>query len=290
MKHLFIFLLFSPFLLAAQGSFAPAGAKWTYDYILPYTVTPTGLPTFMEVWETPGVAYRNIYVSEPGLGYHFQVYSQHDSVFINDNWSIGFKLVYDYSAGPGDSWVIQAVQNPDGVDRFDMLVTVDSVGTVQFCNRTLKAWYISFDTTRFEWGKCIVEWVGNTYRFLPYLKGGPSGPAYLRCYTDSIRTCKAVPYKCDTFWAATEEKAQLSWTLSPNPVKDLLDISVTEPLSKEAVVQVYSIAGGHPVYAAPLPESGNVQISVRDLPPGVYMVIVLEDGRVLGRKRMVVWD
>lgn len=175
MKKTILFLLLLSSLQAlAQGPFAPIGAQWTYDYLSLglNSSRQFGFPILMQSHKNTvrgGRACREIGVTEIDFGYYLHVYSQNDSVFICDERnSEKWRLLYDYSAKPGDTWEIPNVMRVFGSTPGEtMLIRVDSVGTVQFCDHLLRAWYISYDTTRFRWGNRIVEWVGNTFSFIP---------------------------------------------------------------------------------------------------------------------------
>jgi hypothetical protein len=291
MKYLFFFFLSFPFLMSAQGSFAPIGSKWTYEYLLAKRVTPFGLPSFMQSIKNTvigGRPCRDILVTEIDFTYHLYLYTRNDSVFLYDpGWRPQWKLLYDYSAGPGDTWEIPYVRQPSSSKDTTMTVKVDSVGTVDFCNQTLKAWYISYDTTRFKWGNRIVEWTGNTFTFMPYLRIRPTCPAYLRCYTDSVRICKAVPYRCDTIWASASEPDLLDWSVQPNPANEVLEVSVTDSPIRNGYIQLYHIATGRLECTVQLPESGKVSVMVKNLPPGIYIAAISEVGRVVARKKVM---
>jgi len=149
------------------------GAEWTYDYQYPNTDSILGIPIYMTARGTTtinGQKCRGLRIIEIDFGYDLNVYSRNDSVFLyNERNNLEWGLLYDYSAGPGDSWQIPYVGSRFGDPESEtMTVHVDSVGTVAFCNQPLKVWYISFDSTRFRWGKRVIEWVGNTESFMPF--------------------------------------------------------------------------------------------------------------------------
>jgi hypothetical protein len=246
-KYLLFLLFLCPFIAFSQGSFAPIGAEWWYDYLLANRVTPYGLPAYMQSSgnaTVDGQICRKLNVTEIDFGYKLFVYSRNDSVFLYDpTWNSKWRLLYDYSAGPGDSWEIPAVRDLTFNKDTTMTVTVDSVGTVEFCNQTLKAWYISYDTTRFKWGRQIVERIGNTFTFRPYLNERPTCPAYIRCYSDPDYTCKAVPYRCDTTWASASEPV-LDWSVHPNPVRDVLEVSITSNAPQDFTLVLYELTTG----------------------------------------------
>ena len=295
MKKTILFLLLISALQAlAQGPFAPVGAQWTYDYLSLGNNRQLGLPIFMRSRENTvkgGRACRKLGVTEIDFAYPLYVYSQNDSVFICDERSSrNWRLLYDYSARPGDTWEIPHVTKNFGISSGEtMLIRVDSVGTVQFCNQLLRAWYISYDTTRFRWGNRIVEWVGNTFSFIPYLASSTIiVPAPLRCYRDSIRICKAVSYRCDTIWTSASEAEVTDWSITPNPTDDLLNVEVADLPAGEAKLELYSLISGHLAQRVVLPESGRAQISLSILPAGTYMAVLRNERRIMGRKKVVI--
>lgn len=287
-------LFLAPFYTVAQGPFAPRGAEWWYNLYDPWADKLTGFPTYMSARGTAdiqGQLCRQLTVIEVDFTYGLYIYSQHDSVFIYDDWGgNGWRLLYDYSAKPGDTWEIPAVgAGLTGGETKTMTVRVDSVGMVTFCSQPLRAWYISYDTTQFRWGNRIVEWAGNTFSLMPCLVPTNSYiQAPLRCYSDKVRTCKAAPYRCDTIWASVREQDDAAWSLLPNPTDDLLKVEVTDWQTGDGMVQVYSLISGRLEQSVRLPESGQVQISLRMLPAGNYIAILRDKGRIVGRKKVVI--
>lgn len=293
-KYLLFLFFLNPFFSLAQGPFAPQGAEWWYNLYDPWADKLTGLPTYMSARGTAniqGQLCRQLTVIEVDFTYGLHIYSQNDSVFIYDDWGgDGWRLLYDYSARPGDTWEIPGVsESLRGDQKKTMTVRVDSVGMVTFCDQPLRAWYISYDTTQFLWGNRIVEWVGNTFSLMPCLVPATSYiQAPLRCYRDKVHTCKAAPYRCDTIWASVREQDAAAWSLSPNPTGDLLKVEVTDRPMEDGTVQLYSLISGRLVQSAVLPESGQVQVSLSMLPAGNYIAILRDKGQIVGRRKVVV--
>jgi hypothetical protein len=290
-KYFLLLLSLCPFIAFSQGEFAPEGAEWTYDYSTPDTIL--GKPIYMTAQGTTtinGQVCRELRVVEIDFTYNLNVFSRNDSVFIYDEWNSGaWRLLYDYSAGPGDTWEIPYVGSDFGdFEAETMTVTVDSIGTVNFCNQPLRAWYISFDTTRFRWGRRIVEWAGNVESFMPYkrpLRQVILSP--LRCYRDDIRTCKAVPYRCDTLWASASEPMP-EWSVYPNPVEDILEVSIRDNAPRDFTLVLYELTTGHPEALFHLPESGRQSLDVKEMPPGVYVLAVWRNGAVVDRQKIII--
>jgi len=110
----------------------------------------------------------------------------------------------------------------------------------------------------------------------------------LRCYRDSVRTCKAVPYRCDTIWASASEPDIIEWSVTPNPANDVLEVSVSASIPQDFTMALYHLTTGRLESVFRLPASGRQTLDVKKVPPGVYLLAVLQEGQVIARQKLVI--
>jgi len=271
-------LFFLPLFVQAQGRFAPLGAKWVYGYCC-----PDGLPVFMHSRVNDdmfGQFCRELIVTEFDFSYPLYVYSRNDSVWYGDG-SNEFALLYHFTAQKGDSWEIPGIYTPDGPNT--MTVTVDSVGTVLYCNRVLKVWHVSFDATQLMWHHCIVECMGNLgFLALKSKKDSAVRPYGLRCYEDPVKTCRLVPYRCDRVWAGIPEPSAVEWESFPNPARETVSLQFSPEAALLPNVQVINQFGQVLLQHSLLNVSTWQEIPVGQLPKGLYFVICTMKTGLLG--------
>lgn len=293
-KLLFLLpLLLLPVLLAAQVEFAPLGAQWYFDYEygapwkLGYAkVEVTGIDTIQ------GRACKRI-ESNNHLGFidwgcspfypMLQVYQENDLVYFYREGT--FQLLYNFGAKVGESW---AVKIPPFSSNDSLIILVDSVKTIQINGQNLKAQYVSFPNqiveTVMDWGRVIVEGVGNLSFAAP--QHGLCDPQIygLRCYQDDSLDLHFVSYPCDSVkhYVATQEPILRGGLFSPNPV---LGNSVSLNTSLDADRVVFQNAWGTTQISLTI-QSGN-PIETGALPAGVYFVSVFKGARLLGLDKLV---
>ena len=290
MKILFtLFFAFQAlFNLLAQGAdFAPLGAKWYYTE---ETYAPPKIfPHIVEVLSKElyqGKLCSKLIGTGPGsLPDPCFVYTQNDTVYFYSLLSNRFEMLYDFSAGVGDSWVIGGLLGDPGPFGSDTIV-VDSMSQISINGMSLKVWHIS-NTIMFDWGDRIIERIGNDGLF------GPQYGLYdimiwgLRCFEDQNVVYHFVPYPCDTIIITTgvtgldlPEKVQVF----PNPVRDKVNIILEGEMS-DCSFQVYDLTGKL-VKRVPLPVA-STEISLEDLPPAIYCWELASKGKRVKMGKLV---
>lgn len=310
MRHLTftLALLLSAGTLAAQPEFAPIGAVWYYHkyefFQFPwvpikfYRIEATG-DTLIQgrscsILETSDpidcTRRRNKeYVSQQG-----------DTIWLYDQDTEAFQLLYNFGAQPGDTWTIDLVQV---LSEMPLTVTirVDSISTVNIAGTSLRRYYASHKIDS-------PEWEGEFYPFPfpftellgaePYLfyiwtfEIGPlcdtAYPRGLRCYYDpnfgSYETGIA-PF-CN--WIGVPVRETLSEPegvrVFPNPVSDRLHI---ENLRGAALAFELMDLHGRTLRRG-ISADFRTEVSVAQLPAGVYQMVFREGTRPVGRTRVVV--
>jgi hypothetical protein len=176
-------------------------------------------------------------------------------------WKNGrFYTLYDFSARPGDRWTVYGSGSYKAYCDYDSLgvVVVDSVSTLTINNHKLKAIYTSPEiNSDWHFGGVILERIGNITHILPKSDGcildTPDDEGTLRCYEDKIigiykaGYCKLVDCKCDELISFTglNSNNNGSFQVYPNPVKDYLDLHITNNNLPERVktTEIYNLKG-----------------------------------------------
>ncbi len=271
-------------LLAQPTDFAPLGARWYYSE-LAFAPPPFGeFPHIIEVAAKENyqghlcskivkvVGWPSETVPDP-----LYVYSQNDSVFFYSLLSARFELLYDFTAGAGDSWVVGGLSAPQGLDS--LLVEVDSVSQIVVSGQSRKMLHTRCQLF-FDWGctitgpntgtHFIIAGIGSTGFLTPdygLYEGGPNG---LRCYTDPSNDLHFVNYPCDTTLIISDtrdvnENAAIS--VFPNPVSDhiniLLEVNMGSPLFR-----LYDSFGR--LVKQELLEGGLHKINIENMVNGLY--------------------
>ena len=221
--------------LSAQGSdFAPLGAKWYYselDFAL------RSVPLIMESVSKEiyqGKLCSKLVVQLPSVGplpSPTYVYSQNDTVFFYSNITNQFEMLYDFTAEVGDQWVVGGVYSRDnnGNVLTSDTITVDSMSLLSINGGSLKVWHISHGFF-YDWGRRIVEKVGNLDLFAPKYAMWELQVGDLRCFETPDTAFHFVSYPCDTvIWTISGTQNLTNnehIKVSPNPFKDQINLSI----------------------------------------------------------------
>lgn len=299
-NHLILSLLgiiLSSFHASGQSDFAQVGTKWTYTEASP-GVMPNStvyMPYVMEsvseeVFE--GKLCKKIIGLQPFFNFTFYVYSQNDSIFRWDGDNNRFNLLYDFTAEAGDSWDIEMPHFALGNGDTTINVLVDSVGFMVRNEDTLKVWYITYGEAA-DWGNTIIEGIGNYYFFIPLpdifercICGG------VRCFESPHADYVFVDYPCDTIYTEVisgieeiSDSDQIS--IFPNPTSGQITLS---PLTLNGVVLSLEIVDltGKTVFSETFKNIGPRIIDTTQLPRGLYVLRLSEDGQTLKSIKLTV--
>lgn len=296
MKNLHCLIpLFFPVFLNAQTEFAPLGATWYYDYswgfpwILNYAKAQV-----VEVVTIQGKVCKRIVSHDhsggEGWGCSFyapELFLHEENGKVYSYHSGGFYLMYDFNAGPGESWVIH---NPPLSLQDSMVVVVDSISFVTVNGHTLKVQHVSNPGVEpgglLQWGSTIVENIGNTGFLTP--QWGPCDPWVfgLRCFSTDSLDLHFVDYPCDSVksFIATREPTGQGRLFSPNPVLAGADITLNGYLDASRL-ELYSPAG---TLAASLGIKQGSSVTIPDLPAGVYLARVYHGAQLKIQSKLLI--
>lgn len=280
--HLIALLFFyTGFNLFAQNAdFAPVGAKWTYterDFAL------RDIPHIME-----SVAKENYQgklcskLVSSGVGplpSPTYIYSQNDTVFFYSDWTNQFEMLYDFTAEVGDQWVVGGVYawDDNGNVLLSDTITVDSMSLLSINGQNLKVWHISHGFF-YDWGRDIVEKIGNISLFAPKFGMWELQVWGLRCFETPDTIFHFVPYPCDTvIWTISETQNLAdaeSIKVAPNPFDATINLSIAVAGSFDFSLydQLGRLVGRY------LKVSDKQEIPTGSLPRGLYFWQVEQGG------------
>lgn len=113
------------------------------------------------------------------------------------------------------------------------------------------------------------------------MDGGEGG--FLRCYEDNI--IGHVSYlqgntPCDYITSTQVIHLQDAIYISPNPFADYIKINFLQPNVKELEVVIYSVEGSIIKHLNVVPNTGQLEIPLAELPAGYYILILTEQDAV----------
>jgi hypothetical protein len=296
MKHLYCLIpLLFPVFLNAQTEFAPLGATWYYDYswgfpwILNYAKAQV-----VEVVTIQGKVCKRIVSHDhsggEGWGCSFyapELFLHEENGKVYSFHSGGFYLMYDFNAGPGESWVIH---NPPLCWQDSMVVVVDSISFVTVNGHMLKVQHVSNPGVEpgglLQWGSTIVENIGNTGFLTPQF--GPCDPWVfgLRCFSTDSLDLHFVDYPCDSVksFIATREPVLQGRSFLPNPVAVGGTVSIKTPFEMDKV-SIFSAAG---IWMATINTGQDKTMVVPNLPSGLYFVRMYHENQWVGQDKLLI--
>jgi len=268
----------------AQSSFAPLGAKWTYTTSLivppgargPYTITVEAIEEYQ------GKLCSRIHIpfdsAGPWIADSMFVYEQNDSVYFWSPYSNQFQLLYDFTAEVGDSWTIGGLSVTEPAIYGDTLkVTIDSISSLVLNGDTLKVMHFCC-TPNFDWGKSIIEGIGNNLYMIPSFGLYEIGIGELRCYSDDDEDYRFLGIPCDTVYTGILGTSQIDKenpiSITPNPVSNTLHLS-TPFAYFNSVIAICNMQGQLMLtYSQDIP--GDCDVS--GLTVGIYVCEVRREG------------
>lgn len=268
-----LFVIAPFFLLAQNDEFAPVGTKWYYsdlDFALrdiPHIIESVGKENYQ------GKLCSKLVTSDVGpLPSPTYVYSQNDTVFFYSMLTNQFEILYDFTAEVGDQWVVGGVYSRDdnGNELFADTITVDSISLLLINGVNLKVWHISHGFF-YDWGKQIVENIGNLSLFAPKYAMWELQVWGLRCFETPDTIFHFVPYPCDTIYStisATQyPEEETGITVSPNPFHEQF-VVISDSQQLQFSFWLFDSTGR--LIRRDQNIVGNLEVNTESLPSGIY--------------------
>ena len=282
----------------SQSDFAALGTKWTYtewNFWMPIPVPGLDWITRPYAMESvseemfEGKLCRKITGLQAYNNHTFYVYNQGDSVIFWNFYINRFELLYDFSAGAGDSWEIGVGLGslPDGDTTIS--VRVDSVGYTVFADDTLKVWYITYDEYA-DWGNTIIEGIGNTCFFVPEPDLYERHICDIRCFENASTDYIFVDYPCDyvqVISAIEERQGLFPVNLYPNPAADYITLEYNDLQGSTLTYEIFDIAGTS-VLSGQFPNKSAYRLDISRLSGGIYALRLSQRGYILGNAKLAV--
>lgn len=281
---------FIQYMLSFFVPFPAPGASWHYDYVHFWVegyIHITYVGDTMINNKTVGKLQKDGYYYNHELQHQFHrdhgyeyMYADSDRVYVYRHNQ--FYVLWDFSAAPGDSWVI-----PEsffaGCDS-TALVTVEATGDTIINGLTLRYLELeyNFNHEEVQWAYygLIVERIGPIQDYLmPHptcladvFEGGP-----LRCYSDDGFGLyeSGIAEACDYLVGLGENKSASGFSMAPNPAKDEIRLHFDLSVSGDVLIEVFGMDGrllqSHTT--ANLKQgSHNLVHNTAKLSPGVYIL------------------
>jgi hypothetical protein len=310
MKH-FTFtlaLLLSVHSLCAQSEFAPIGAVWHYHkyefFQFPWTTIKYYRIEAIGDTLIQGRSCRILETSDPvdctRRREREYVHQQGDTIRLYDPDAEIFQIMYNFGAQAGDTWTIDLIQMLSEMP-LTLTIRVDSITTVNIAGTSLRRYYASqktqspeYESDFYPFEYPFTELLGaERYLFYTWeFEKGPlcdtSYPRGLRCYYDpnfGYYETGIAPF-CN--WIGVPVREMLSEPegvrVFPNPASRTLHI---ENLREEALAFDLMDLHGRTLRRG-ISADFRTEVSVEQLPAGVYQIVFREGTRPIGRTRVVV--
>ena len=263
------------------------GAKWTYSHHSWFYPYENGPRTIECVGDTIiGGKSCRILLGKCICGYmdyESYVYKENGKVYLYSDSTEDFNVLYDFSAGPGDSWTL-IPPNPEFGDS--TAITVNDVGVEVFNGDTLNIQHIHNEMySYYEFPGFIIENIGCYYCFYPLQGNCDPWTGPIRCYEDSNGIIKFSDLPCDTviYYAIDENPLNKLIRVFPNPANTRIFINVDKLLNIEYSVSIISANGDNQMYKKSL--KNDSEINIEKLKHGAYFVkLEFEDGQIAVKK------
>lgn len=226
--------------------------------------------------------------------YEYTYYSN-DTVYFWDPDSSVFRILYDFGANPGDSWVcvVDGQSWQHAGDRDSIITHIDSVDMVTINSFTLKRLYVHYEGANFEdttnqcnpiysqWSTAplnseIIEFIGDVnFMFNNYTNDEQtsecSSPVGLRCFQDTTIGFHdfGIVDSCDWKTNVSIEEYKNSAKFYPNPSHGIINLEFNgKPPTKVEIIDVR----GTLIRSITFINSEKFVLDLRVMEEGTYML------------------
>ena len=281
-----ILILFTLTFSAFCQTWAPIGAKWTYQ-VENAVNSGIGFREWTSVSDTLIDGHNCKIILRSGdpvksdLSDSLITYEENGVVY----WWLNnqFSTLYDFNKLAGESWTIMR-------DTCGVLISVDSTSYETINGTELKTLYVSSDDFAFT-GK-IIEHIGHTLMPNPYFLYHCDGIfkdnyfyAGLRCYEDTTIGYHSfnISPSCDYVTNVSEQNETNELLLYPNPTSEAIQVQTNPAISNR--YKIFNSTGQ-------LVQLGNLfnfnsSISVSTLDPGVYYFQIQSDKNITQQRFII---
>ncbi len=273
-------------LQAMNQEWAPIGTKWyysAYSFGFPYTNHPDSIESIGDT-VINGISCR-ILSGTAGCSYeesYLYTYGADNKVYIFNESSSTFSVLYDFAAETGESWTIIP---PNPADSFQ--VVVDSVYTLTIDGHFLSVQAISTidPYSYYNFFGEVYEGIGNGIFLYPQISTCDPWPGPIRCFTTNETTIHFDTIPCNAVinYNSIDEFFRIKEiTISPNPATSFISINIKEGNPLEEAI-IYNHLGQKALVVVPV----NNTVDVSGLKPGIYFIEVTTKER-RGRTKLII--
>lgn len=278
--------------VAAQA-WAPVGATWTYKQ-----GSCCGPDTTLLVLEVvsdtliSGRTFNRLEVNEGWFGCHefVQFFSESNDSLIYFNTNSGqHHLLFRWNALVGESWSTP-VEQIGYLDTLDWSVL--DTGLLQVNGtwfRTLDVVVNSRGSLLFSYGGTVIERLGGLGTPFTWILGFCDGEAFqgLRCYSDSIITWQNPDVPQCALGTSVPELNVQGFRVVPNLLErgEALTVDLGDRMHAEGLTVRLTDLSGRVLSEAPI---AGTRTTLQVDASGAFLVILLKNGRPIGRQRVVV--
>jgi hypothetical protein len=214
--------------------------------------------------------------------------SDSNRVYLFDSSSNSFKLLYDFSAMPGDTIEVFC---PERFGDSTITIVVDSLSTININGTILGVQHVSQTAMAYyDMSGIIIEnigWTGFMFPLSTFLDP-PYGGA-LRCFqNDSIGLYKPSAFDCDYLETGIESINNTNnFSIYPNPANEILNISVAKDVDlTNAVVSLVEVSGRQVLNQRI--QSTETAIHINHLPNGIYLLNIRLNNEISTFKKITI--
>jgi len=282
----YIFVLACLFLLTIIGNaqtfeFAPVGAEWYYARYYRVGYDPTGIAydkfTSLRTVEINGIEckeielYRHLNwygVVDPYTELRY-IHQEGDQIYEVEDGEM--YLLYDFSKGPGEYWV---------VPKYNDTIRVGSISYITLDDGTNRKVLETEPTVNYDLHiYYVIEGIGMDESLFPfyYLDGDSWLEGPLRCYFEDGTQLISSETECDYEVLDINEMDEKSIVIMNTIVNNSLHVEFSEMLNGLKKIQIINITGTT-VYSSDVVDN-QVEIQFSDKPSGVYLLSVKTGSR-----------
>lgn len=300
MKTNFLILILTSVFFASNlfaQEWASDGAEWFYDY---GAFEEVGYIKISYMGDTMINEHECKILAKTRFTYNY-ITNLYDTVFLGNEftWSDGDKVyiyrheqfytLYDFSAQPGEWWVVPETFNTDFCDTIGKIY-VDSISNIEINNTELRVLYCSeYENSHWSIGPKIIEKIGSVDSYMfPEVNincgiADLSEGGALRCYSDNDFGLYSTGIASDCDYIVSVNKNEITdnfFEVTPNPADNY--ITFKSMFITPNKIEIFDIFGRSQKKINIT--SANEIIDISSLTNGVYLILLEYEKKIFSYK------